>query len=91
MNADFTRWAQELAENTEVVTVNCVCGHPETQHQHYRKGNDCVVCGCMNYRAPQPVSVTLTVGWLLILAFIVAVFIGAAWAGSHIIQWIGAT
>jgi hypothetical protein len=88
MNADFTRWADELAHDTEVVTVNCVCGHPLEQHEHYRAGNDCVVCGCMTYRAPQTISLTVTVGWLIILALAALVFIGAWVVGTHIIQWV---
>ena len=56
MTTDFDLWAAEIAEGEEVVTVNCVCGHPESQHAHFRQGNDCVVCGCMNYRAPVDVA-----------------------------------
>jgi hypothetical protein len=88
MNADFTRWAAELAQDYEEEPMDCVCGHPESQHAHYRAGEDCVVCGCMTYNPPQRISATITIGWLLILAFLVLVFIGAAWVGSHIIQWV---
>ena len=90
MNADFTRWADELAHDTEVVTVNCVCGHPLEQHEHYRAGNDCVVCGCMTFHQPpaSSISLSVTIGWLIILALTVLVFIGAAWVGSHLIGWV---
>jgi hypothetical protein len=23
----------------------CLCGHPDTTHQHYRPGTDCSLCG----------------------------------------------
>ena len=88
MNADFTRWAAELAQDSGVAAVNCVCGHPREQHEHYRAGTDCVVCGCMSFRAPQSIGVTVAVGWLIILALTALVFIGAAWVGSHIIGWV---
>ncbi len=30
----------------------CVCGHPETAHQHYRAGTDCALCTCPRFRSP---------------------------------------
>jgi hypothetical protein len=85
MNADFTKWAQELAEDTEVVvTVNCVCGHEDARHfDHYRPRCECTVCGCMTYRPPQQVSVTVTVGWLLILAFLCLFWGAVIWGLLH--------
>jgi hypothetical protein len=88
MSTDFDRWAVELAQDTEPVTVNCVCRHPKAQHEHHRAGNDCVVCGCMTYRAPTNINLTVTIGWLIILALTGLVFIGAWVVGTHIIQWV---
>lgn len=28
----------------------CRCSHTKAVHKHYRKGNDCGVCACSNYR-----------------------------------------
>lgn len=29
----------------------CVCGHTRFDHQHYRKGTDCGLCGCTAFRS----------------------------------------
>lgn len=31
---------------------NCVCGCPRAAHQYYRRGRDCALCDCPNYRSP---------------------------------------
>lgn len=65
MSTDFDQWAAEMEEDAEVSTVLCRCGHPEFQHSHYRQGNDCVVCGCMNYQAP--IDLLAVAMWLTLL------------------------
>lgn len=83
MTTDFDRWAAELAQDTEVAAVNCVCGHPEQQHAHYRNGNDCVVCGCMFYRAPVDRAalavwaaiLTITILWVAALVWMLGVIL----------------
>jgi hypothetical protein len=89
-SADFQLWARELAQDYKEVTMNCACGHPESSHSHYRPGNDCVVCGCMSYRAPQSVSLSITIGWVLILAAVVGFWVAVGWVATHITQWLGA-
>jgi hypothetical protein len=65
-------------------TAVCVCGHDEARHVHHSyPRNDCVVCGCMTYRTPHEVSVTVTVGWLLILAFLVLFWGVVIWGLLH--------
>ena len=66
-----------------MTTTACVCGHPDTQHSHYRAGTDCVVCGCMTYRTPHKVSVAVTVGWLLILTFLIVFWGAVIWGLLH--------
>ena len=36
------------------VNALCRCGHTRTVHQHYRRGDDCGICGdtCPTYRRP---------------------------------------
>jgi hypothetical protein len=36
----------------------CLCGHPRSAHEHYRRGSDCGICGvtkCATYRRPRGV------------------------------------
>jgi hypothetical protein len=44
----------------------------------------------MMYRAPQAVSLTITVGWVLILAGIIGFWVAVGWVATHITQWLGA-
>lgn len=74
MSHEFNTWALELAQDTE--TAICQCGHPESQHSHLRQGNDCVVCGCMYYRAP--------VDHLARAASAVMILLGALWIAALI-------
>jgi len=30
--------------------AQCVCGHDWDAHQHYRRGNECALCGCTRWR-----------------------------------------
>lgn len=67
-------------------TLMCRCGHPEDTHQHYRAGDECGVCGftgCPTYRPGKTtINVQLTVGWVLILAFLVLF-----WGSVGILVW----
>lgn len=38
--------------------TTCRCGHDLQAHRHYRRGNDCSLCGCRRLRRRWP-------GWLL--------------------------
>jgi hypothetical protein len=89
-SADFQLWQRELAQDVDGTDMNCVCGHGRESHEQYRPGNDCVVCGCMTYRAPQAVSLTITIGWALILAGIIGFWVTVGWVATHISQWLGA-
>ncbi len=78
-----------------MTTTACVCGHDATTHEHYRTGDDCGMCDCASYVKDYEinptrgtVSVTLTLGWLIILTLTALVFIGAWVVGTHVIQWI---
>jgi hypothetical protein len=31
-------------------SMNCRCGHPKHEHQHYRRGTDCARCSCVKFQ-----------------------------------------
>jgi len=33
-------------------TVLCRCGHDRLAHQHYRRGTECALCGCLRWSRP---------------------------------------
>ena len=43
----------------------CLCGHPRTAHQHYRRGCTCSTCRCHTYRGSRDVWDNLAaLAWL---------------------------
>lgn len=98
MTTDFELWAAELAahepELEQPVTGRlCVCGCVEDNHEHHRAGSDCGKCGrfaCPHFRPARTVNVTITIGWVLILAAVVTFWVAVGWVAVHIIQWLGA-
>lgn len=42
------RWLRRTAK---VMALRpCLCGHPRSAHEHYRRGSDCAACACLIYR-----------------------------------------
>jgi hypothetical protein len=33
-------------------TVLCRCGHELAAHEHYRRGRECALCGCLRWSPP---------------------------------------
>jgi hypothetical protein len=57
------------------LALTCLCGCPETRHEHFRDGTDCGTCGyptCPYYRPVETYRDRLVVD-LLVVALIVLV------------------
>jgi hypothetical protein len=40
----------EAAGSAPVTGPICACGHGKQAHEHYRRGSDCALCGCVRFR-----------------------------------------